>query len=488
MAEFNITNDFYTNLTKFEITDQVHAEVFNERFAKLINNDNFLNQNIKFNSYDETRRPIETDDESLGYSTGSIWFSEEDMYICLDATQGGAEWAYVPKQSDLDDTIAQHETDPIVHHDNINDPTTYEKAALSGTEGSPSDTNRYVTDADTRLSDARTPVSHTHPESEISDLQDYILSSEKAATYGVATLDADGKIPAEQMDNVNHMQVHGNDWHSDDFIPAAEKGAGDGLATLDSTGNVPGTQLGNVEGMEMHGDEWHSTVYIHSSEKTAAGGVATLDADSLVPQLQIPLLDLSKIPNTLTGKDADTLDGYHYEDIILKSNSDLTIHTAMADAHHDNINDPTTDEKAALTGTHGSPSETNKYVTGSDPRLTNSRDPNQHIHVESDITDLKSYVETSKLAASNGVATLDGTGNVPSVQLGNVDAMEMHGDEWHSTNYATLDESNNVPVSQLENAHDLNIREDTSKPFFLEVRTSDPTSPDFGRMWIRTDI
>lgn len=38
--------------------------------------------------------------------------------------------------------------------------TVGEKAALAGTSGSPSDTNRYATDLDARLSDARAPTAH----------------------------------------------------------------------------------------------------------------------------------------------------------------------------------------------------------------------------------------------------------------------------------------------------------------------------------------
>jgi len=43
---------------------------------------------------------------------------------------------------------------------------------------------------------------------------------------------------------------------------------------------------------------------------------------------------------------------------------------------HNNL--PTSDEKAALDGTDGDPSSTNKYVTNSDTRMTDDRDPNEH--------------------------------------------------------------------------------------------------------------
>lgn len=46
-------------------------------------------------------------------------------------------------------------------------PTSGQKAALAGTSGTPSNTNRYVTNSDPRLSDARTPTSHTHDAADI---------------------------------------------------------------------------------------------------------------------------------------------------------------------------------------------------------------------------------------------------------------------------------------------------------------------------------
>ena len=45
-------------------------------------------------------------------------------------------------------------------HTSANDPTADQKAALGGTSGVPSATNRYVTSQDPRLSDPRLPASH----------------------------------------------------------------------------------------------------------------------------------------------------------------------------------------------------------------------------------------------------------------------------------------------------------------------------------------
>ena len=46
------------------------------------------------------------------------------------------------------------------HHSNANDPLAGEKAALAGTSGTPGSGNKYVTDADSRNSNARTPTAH----------------------------------------------------------------------------------------------------------------------------------------------------------------------------------------------------------------------------------------------------------------------------------------------------------------------------------------
>ena len=51
---------------------------------------------------------------------------------------------------------------PTDHHDNVNDPAAGEKAALGGTSGTPGAANKFVTDADPRNTNARTPTSHDH--------------------------------------------------------------------------------------------------------------------------------------------------------------------------------------------------------------------------------------------------------------------------------------------------------------------------------------
>ena len=49
---------------------------------------------------------------------------------------------------------------------------------------------------------------------------------------------------------------------------------------------------------------------------------------------------------------------------------------------------PSIDQKDALSGTDGTPSSTNKFVTNSDSRNSNSRTPTTHSHAESEVTNL----------------------------------------------------------------------------------------------------
>jgi hypothetical protein len=66
--------------------------------------------------------------------------------------------------------IVVHEAanDHSLLHSNSNDPTSDEKAALAGSSGTPpTAANPFVDDADTRLSDNRTPTAHNHAGADI---------------------------------------------------------------------------------------------------------------------------------------------------------------------------------------------------------------------------------------------------------------------------------------------------------------------------------
>jgi hypothetical protein len=83
-------------------------------------------------------------------------------------------------------------------HSNANDPAAGEKAALAGTSGTPGSGNKFVTDADARNTNARTPSTHSHPESDVTglvtDLGNKQATSQKGAASGYASLNASTKV------------------------------------------------------------------------------------------------------------------------------------------------------------------------------------------------------------------------------------------------------------------------------------------------------
>jgi hypothetical protein len=97
---------------------------------------------------------------------------------------------------------------------------------------------------------------------------------------------------------------------------------------------------------------------------------------------EIYSLEFMKIENYDTDRDgivdyAEKLSygirGKSYDDI----HGELLTHTNIPTAHHTNVNDPTTHQKAALDASLD-PSSTNKYITNNDSRLTNARSPTTH--------------------------------------------------------------------------------------------------------------
>lgn len=105
---------------------------------------------------------------------GQVYY---DTTLKVNRVYNGTKWT-VPGEGNIKSVEATAPvqstggTDPVISIDvgtisgtvaSGNDsrfPTTGEKAALAGTSGTPSGTNKYVTDSDVRLSNARTPTAH----------------------------------------------------------------------------------------------------------------------------------------------------------------------------------------------------------------------------------------------------------------------------------------------------------------------------------------
>jgi len=68
--------------------------------------------------------------------------------------------ATIARDTEVSGAISTHAAIAAAHHTNANDPSAGEKAALGGTSGTPGAENKYVTNGDSRNTDARTPAAH----------------------------------------------------------------------------------------------------------------------------------------------------------------------------------------------------------------------------------------------------------------------------------------------------------------------------------------
>jgi hypothetical protein len=214
-------------------------------------------------------------------------------------------------------------------------------------------------------------------------------------------IDTDLHITANErlaLDNAN-----GTLNESNYLLTVADMGAASGLATLDASSIITIAQLPtalqtitdagsgeiitDAERTSFTNHVADVTTNPHNVTATLVGLGNVLNAEQLVAT------DLEASLTDDTSKVASSGGVYNFVD------SELTTHTAIADAHHDNSNDPTADEKAALAGSYGTPGAANVFVTTTDPVYT---------------TD---YVEDAEKGVANGVATLDSGGKVPTSQL-----------------------------------------------------------------------
>lgn len=217
------------------------------------------------------------------------------------------------------------------------------------------------------------------------------------ANSGVATLDGSGKLTPSQAPagmGTGDMTKSVYDTDNDGIVDAAESVPWSGVTGKPSTftpaththaqsdiTNLVTDLAGKAASSHTHPQSDITNLVtdlaakIPTTEKGAAGGVATLDGSGKVPTSQLPSM----------GGTGD-----------------------MLKSIYDTDNDGVVDSAAAAPWAG---------ITGKPSTFT----PSTHTHAQSDVTGLvtalSNKVETSLLGAASGVATLDGSGKVPSAQL-----------------------------------------------------------------------
>jgi hypothetical protein len=171
-----------------------------------------------------------------------------------------------------------------------------------------------VTTSDIRLTNARTPIAHTHSAYDITSFDTRVSNN---ATIRAA-FDALAAMDAIQFDHLQDASVH---------FTSAER-----------------AKLASIE----------------------AGATGDMNASQIVSLINnsASIINDARIASTIT-RDSELT-------------AAIDAHSASPTAHHTNVNDPTALEKAALAGQGGTPSGTNRFVVNSDPRLTEPRVPLTH--------------------------------------------------------------------------------------------------------------
>lgn len=285
--------------------------------------------------------------------------------------------------------------------------TDAQQSALLGTSGTPSNTNRYVTNNDARL--VGLPA---------------IPTSEKGAINGVATLDATGKVPASQLP-LTGTSFKGN-WDATANTPTLSDATGVGgdyyFVQNGATRNLGSGNVNWTTGALIihNGTIWIENEAVNNVLSVAGKqGAVTLNLDDVTNSAS--RFAVSANVNAALGA-ANAPSGANPIATIadIGPGGGVTSWNTLSGAVNvttANLNDSTNrryvtdNQRDALLGTTGTPSNTNRYVTDLDPRLGASVTNNFTINISGGLNLVTGYgdgvnqvggQETSRLLSSLG--------------------------------------------------------------------------------------
>lgn len=192
--------------------------------------------------------------ELANYMAKAVYDADDDGLVDYAEVAGEVAWNDVTgKPTDFPPAEHTHDYEPegavAAHAANYAHPSESEKAALAGTAGIPSVSNKFVTNSDSRMSNARTPTAHTHPAADVTQSADRNFVS----TAQMAAWDS-------KADPLSYTPED-----------SSNKNMPDGYAGLDQTGKVPSALLPETEVQRGN-----ITIIVPTDEDKAAIDTGTL--------------------------------------------------------------------------------------------------------------------------------------------------------------------------------------------------------------------
>lgn len=253
-----------------------------------------------------------------------------------------------------------------------NIPSTTEKAALAGSSGTPGAGNTYVTDADARMTNARTPSAHTtsHQHGGSDEVATATPAANAIPKAGAGGTLAIGFIP---LGSSGSTVTVGNDARlSDARTPtshaASHKGGGADVidnATTTVAGLMSGADKTKLDAVASGAAALTPAAPENVTKATAVVGVATTAAraDHKHDVATASASSLTPGGSNSEGSSTSLARADHTHALPAYGSSAATI------AQGDDSRFPTAGQKQALVGTAGTPGTANPFVTTTDERL-----------------------------------------------------------------------------------------------------------------------